>query len=137
MRLLCMGLCLTSLVGLSACAGSVMWAGELDEQGRPVHVEVDLPAGATQTVAMSLLAEGRYAGAYDFSATPRHSSVATATVAPSSGEVEDGVPFEVVVTIRISETAAPGDDGSVSVEARARDDETLFAMTTIFVDVVE
>jgi hypothetical protein len=71
-------------------------------------------------------------GTYSFKATPDIDGI-TATVDPESGEVLEGEPFEVTVTIEVADTVT---DDSAGVHVEAVDDGgDASAGVRIFVDI--
>lgn len=114
-----------ALVSLVGCAGRTTWEGTFDDAGRPIFEEVTLRPGASGSVDMTLIAGGSHSGTYDITVSSADPAVATATAEPTSGEVDDDNPLDVVVTITAAMDAPSGESTSVSVEASNRGDDSL------------
>lgn len=98
---------------VTGCAGSTDFSGCEPKvcgadcgPGEACTGELTLSPGGSATVKATLSVEGSHAGQYTFttSAVPPVS----ATVAPSSADVADGTPQDVVVTVTVDATAMPG-----------------------------
>lgn len=100
-------LCSLFFLFLVGCAGSTSFLGE----GFP---EMILLPGGQDTLVMELEAEGSHAGEHELVARVNSGSGLTATIDPTSADV-DGI-LEVVVTVSAADDATPG-TGSVQVEA--------------------
>lgn len=124
---------LVSLTLAGCGAGSVQWDLPV-ENGMTQPARLTILPGSMGQVTMKLVAEGSYAGAYSIVATPLHPEVSTVALSAATANLDDGVPFEVRVTVTVADTAMAGDDGSVQLEAESTDGDHS-ALTTVIVDV--
>ncbi len=132
MRLM-MGAALLALTGCGA--GSLSWEREVDENGFSITPDMPLVAGSSGQIAFNPLVEGAYADTYEFSASSSDPAIITPTLSLTSGEVEADVPFEVVLSVVVADTATAEDSDYVSVSATRPNGD--LAQTSVYVQIVD
>jgi len=114
-------------IALVGCAGSTSFVDPCPDGGYSrecgstgIDPQLTLTPGGTGQVPLYLLVEGSHVGTFDFAAEPQDTGRLTASVAPTSAEVKDGVVRQVVVTVSALPDAGATMYTSVYVTGRPR-----------------
>ncbi|HEY0882651.1 MAG TPA: hypothetical protein VGD87_14010 [Archangium sp.] len=110
------------------CAGSTAFIGTCPDGGTgpqcddpsSLTPDLTLSPGGTGTKKLTLLVTGADVGTYDFSVAPQNDAKLTATVSPTSADLKDNVPQEIVVSITVGSDAPANATQSVYVTAKPK-----------------
>jgi hypothetical protein len=95
--------------------------------------ELTMSPGGSATVKVKFVVEGSHEGNYKFTASA--GAPLSATVSPTSADMVDGTPLDLVVTLNLDASAMPGGRFNAQVEGTNTESPDLSSLTSIAVNV--